>query len=83
MASYDGKWTGKDVIKMVIDTESDVLDLEDVSKELCEEEGEADCQIFLRVVNTMDIEIDITLTLLVRDAIIELKDGLWQSYNEN
>jgi hypothetical protein len=28
----------------------------------------------------MDSEIDITLSLLVKNSIIELKDGLWQSY---
>lgn len=31
----------------------------------------------------MSIEIDITLTLLVKDSVIELKDGLWQTYAIN
>lgn len=35
------------------------------------------------MVNNMDIEIDITLTLLVKDSVIELKDGLWQTYAIN
>jgi hypothetical protein len=31
----------------------------------------------------MEIEIDITVTLLVKDSVIELKDGLWQTYAIN
>lgn len=31
----------------------------------------------------MPVEIDITITLIVRNSIIELKDGIWQSYSEN
>lgn len=31
----------------------------------------------------MDSEIDLTLTLMVKDSVIELKDGLWQSYALN
>lgn len=28
----------------------------------------------------MNIEVDITITLMMRNSIIELKDGIWQSY---
>lgn len=28
----------------------------------------------------MDVETDITVTLMIKDAIIELKDGIWQNY---
>jgi len=31
----------------------------------------------------MEIEIDITITLLTRNFVIELKDGIWQSYSES
>lgn len=31
----------------------------------------------------MDSEIDLTINLMVKGSIIELKDGLWQSYAEN
>lgn len=31
----------------------------------------------------MDIEVDITINLLSRNALLELKDGIWQSYPEN
>lgn len=31
----------------------------------------------------MNIEIDLTINLLVKDAIVELKDGIWQSYPQN
>ena len=29
------------------------------------------------------MEIDMTITLIVKDSVIELKDGLWQSYSIN
>lgn len=29
----------------------------------------------------MEIEIDMTITLLTRNSVIELKDGIWQSYS--
>ena len=28
----------------------------------------------------MKVELDLTLTLLVKDSVIELKDGIWQTY---
>lgn len=31
----------------------------------------------------MDSEIDLTINLMVKNSIIELKDGIWQSYAEN
>ncbi len=31
----------------------------------------------------MDVEVDLTITLLTTDAIIELKDGIWQTYDIN
>ena len=31
----------------------------------------------------MDVELDLTLTLMSKDAIIELKDGIWQNYQHN
>ena len=31
----------------------------------------------------MDIQIEVTITLLVKDSVIELKDGLWQTYALN
>lgn len=31
----------------------------------------------------MEVEADVTITLLVEDSIIELKDGIWQSYRVN
>lgn len=37
---------------------------------LCEEEGVISCEIFLRITNQMDVEIDISVTLLMRNAIV-------------
>ena len=31
----------------------------------------------------MEVEADITITLMVQDAVIELKDGIWQNYDVN
>ena len=31
----------------------------------------------------MSVEADVTLTLMVRDVVIELKDGIWQTYDIN
>jgi hypothetical protein len=31
----------------------------------------------------MPMEVDLTITLLTRNSVIELKDGIWQSYSEN
>ncbi len=31
----------------------------------------------------MKVQIDVTLTLLVKDSVIELKDGQWQTYAIN
>lgn len=31
----------------------------------------------------MSIQVDFTLTLLAKDAILELKDGIWQSFPAN
>lgn len=39
--------------------------------------------MFVRVENQMGVEADLTLTLVVQDSVIELKDGIWQNYNIN
>lgn len=31
----------------------------------------------------MDVEVDVTITLMVEEATVELKDGIWQSYAVN
>jgi hypothetical protein len=31
----------------------------------------------------MSVEADVTITMMMEDAIIELKDGVWQNYNIN
>ena len=31
----------------------------------------------------MNVEVDVTLTLLVKNSVIELKDGIWQSFLTN
>jgi len=35
------------------------------------------------MVNEMNVELDVTVTLLIKDSIIELKDGIWNSYHIN
>ena len=38
------------------------------------------CELYVRMKNNMAVEIDITLTLMIKDSIIELKDGVWNSF---
>ena len=68
---------------ITIDQEVDVLDLAPASKLLCRKEEGGNCELFMRLKNKMSVEVDITVTLLMHDAIIELKDGIWQSYGIN
>lgn len=66
----------------MVDREVDVLNMELVSKKLCSEERD-NCEIYLQLVNEMEVEVDTTITLLVDDTVVELKDGVWQNYNIN
>lgn len=66
-----------------IDQATDVLNLKDVSELLCEKAGSTKCEIFLKIVNSMKMELDITLTLMLQDSVIELKDGIWQKFGIN
>jgi len=33
--------------------------------------------------NQMEVDIDVTVSLLMKDAVMELKDGIWNSYQIN
>lgn len=69
---------------MVIDKPSDVLDLSQISKTLCETVDDDDsCEIAVELQNQMDIEIDIAITLMSQHTILEIKDGIWQSFPLN
>jgi hypothetical protein len=68
VSDEEKKW--ESVKPMLIDKESDYLDLREVSMALCEEEGVLSCEIFLRITNQMDVEIDISVTLLMKNAIV-------------
>ena len=61
------------------------MDLSQVSEDLCTQEGEEDtnCEVFIILQNKMEMEIDIALTLMSRHSVIELKDGVWQSFDLN
>ena len=59
-------WTSSDVKSFTIDHAVDILNLKDVSEELCQAEGEVECEIFIKIINKMDVELDITLTLMVK-----------------
>ena len=37
----------------------------------------------MRLSNNMEVEADVTLTLMVEDVVIELKDGIWQTFDQN
>jgi hypothetical protein len=38
------------------------------------------CEVFITIVNHNKQKLDITLTILVNNSIIELKSGVWQRY---
>jgi hypothetical protein len=65
-----------------IDRQTDVINIALLIEKLCGEEVN-DCELFLRLENKMDVEADVTLTLMVSDAVVELKDGIWQTYDVN
>jgi hypothetical protein len=50
---------------------------------LCKENAGENCELFVRMINKMEVEIDITVTLMIKETIIELKDGIWGSYQIN
>ena len=84
MVNNKDEWTKIDPKRsFIIDQASDVLQLKDVSEALCVTEGSEQCEIFVKIINTMDSEVDLTLNLMVKNSIVELKDGIWQSYAEN
>lgn len=31
----------------------------------------------------MEVEVDVTITLMLQNSIVELKDGIWQNYQTN
>ena len=65
-----------------IDRQTDVISVSLVTQKLCGQQIK-DCEIFVRIWNKMEVEADVTLTLMVRDVVIELKDGVWQTYDIN
>ena len=60
-----------------------MLSLEEIASELCKEEGELSCEVFVTLSNAMDVEVDVVITLLVKNSVIELKEGIWQSFMAN
>lgn len=86
LSSSNDNWDSKEnTNEMIIDKASDVLDLSQVSDSLCIKSGEGDsnCELFMRLLNPTDQEIDIAITLLTRGAIMQMHSGVWQSYNLN
>lgn len=57
-----------------------MIELKKVAEKLCKDEMAENCELFVRLHNKMGLELDITLTLMMKDAIIEIKDGIWNSF---
>lgn len=59
--------------------------MNDVSEKVCVSEGENvdNCEVFIQIVNNMDMQIDISTTLMAKHSVIEMKDGLWQTFALN
>lgn len=56
------------------------VDLEEYGQKLCKSTQLDYCELYIEVVNGGEAPLDVTLTLLTRDAIVELKDGFWESF---
>ena len=41
------------------------MDIKEVAKKLCKENAGENCELFVRVINKMEVEIDITVTLMI------------------
>lgn len=55
MVSNKNEWTKIDAKhSFIIDQSSDVLQLKDVSEALCVSQGSDQCEIFVKIINTMD-----------------------------
>ena len=80
--SSDRVWGSNNLDMLWIDRPSDFLDLRMVASALCTKTGEDSCEIFMMLKNQMEVQVDVTITLMMRNAVIELKDGIWQSYQE-
>ena len=85
MVSATEEWDPKKGKEFTIDKQSDVLQLDDVADEVCltASESTENCELFLQIKNNMEMEIDISLTLMSKHAIIELKEGIWETYALN
>jgi hypothetical protein len=68
------------IMTYTLEAESEVVDLKEAASELCKDQMAENCELFVRLRNKMGVELDITLTLMMRDSIIELKDGIWNSF---
>jgi hypothetical protein len=76
----EGLWDDAEV--RIIENDIDYVDLREMGKVVCEEEGVERCEIFLRISNRMSVEVDFTVNLLMQNAVLELKDGIWQAFPE-
>lgn len=63
-----------------IRTTQELLELDTFAEDLCPKDPKEPCEMYLRLENKEKNEVDIVLTHLVQDSIIELKDGIWQSF---
>ena len=82
--SNDWEKLNKDeIMYLEINKINDILDLNDFSEKLCinSGEGETNCELFMILYNNMDKEVDISITLMGRNEVIEMQTGLWQSFD--
>ena len=59
--------------------------MNEIADEVCLAKGESteNCQLWIRLENKMEMQIDITITLMTKHSVIELRDGLWQTFALN
>ena len=60
-----------------------MLDLKTVAETLCKGKEGTNCELFVRVKNQMSSDQDVTITLMLKESVIELKDGIWNYFKIN
>ena len=63
-----------------INRRHDLIDIEQYAEELCNFEESDICDLFFELTSHTPDRVDITLTLLTNNTVIELKPGIWQGF---
>ena len=75
---------GTDPSKMIeeynITRSHDSIDLEEYAAQLCDFSEDDICDLFIDIKSHNEVKVDVTVAILSNNTVIELRSGLWQSY---